>query len=162
MLASLSGQPALVVGRRWDILAWNRAAVALFGDYSRLQGDERNILSMIFANEERRLLLADWEAVARRSLAMFRADTARYAGDPDFERLISILTASSEEFRAWWPRQDVLRTHASPKWIRHPGCGLMAFETIALSLLDSSDMKLMVYPPLAEENTVSKLDFLLT
>src|SRR5689334_9862975 len=26
MLDSLTGQPALVLGRRWDILAWNRAA----------------------------------------------------------------------------------------------------------------------------------------
>src|SRR5579872_1919297 len=30
MLASLTMQPAYVLGRRWDILAWNPAAAALF------------------------------------------------------------------------------------------------------------------------------------
>jgi len=162
MLVSLTGQPAMVVGRRWDVLAWNRAAEVLFGDYSRLQGDERNILSMIFANEKHRRLLVDWVEVAQTSLAMFRADTARYAGDPDLERLVSSLARSSAEFREWWPRQDVLRKLSSPKRIRHPLCGLMAFENVALSVLGSSDLKLAVYTPLAEEDTIAKLEALLS
>ena len=161
MLASLTGQPSMVIGRRWDILAWNRAAEVLFGDYSRLQGDERNILSMLFANQEHRRLLVDWEEVARASLAMFRADTARYAEDPDRQRLVSFLIRSSAEFREWWPCHDVLRRLSSPKRIRHPVCGLMAFENIALAVLDSSDLKLLVYTPLAEQDTVSKLRALL-
>src|SRR3984893_12738946 len=36
MLESLTGQPAYVLGRRWDVLAWNRAAEVLFGDYGKL------------------------------------------------------------------------------------------------------------------------------
>jgi len=161
MLASLTGQPAMVVGRRWDILTWNRAAQALFGDYSRLPSDERNILHMVFANEEHRRLLVDWENVARVTLAMFRADTARYAGDTDFERLIATVTRLSPEFREWWPRQDVLRKLASPKRIQHPLCGLMTFETVSLALQDPSDMKLIVYTPLEEDDTIAKLDALL-
>jgi transcriptional regulator with XRE-family HTH domain len=45
MLDSLTGQPAYVLGRRWDILAWNRAADAVYGSYERLQGEERNTLT---------------------------------------------------------------------------------------------------------------------
>jgi transcriptional regulator with XRE-family HTH domain len=41
MLDSLAGQPAYILGRRWDVLAWNRAAKMLFGDYGELEGDER-------------------------------------------------------------------------------------------------------------------------
>jgi transcriptional regulator with XRE-family HTH domain len=44
MLDSMAGQPSYVVGRRWDVLAWNRAAVAVFGDYGRLHGDARNTI----------------------------------------------------------------------------------------------------------------------
>jgi transcriptional regulator with XRE-family HTH domain len=161
MLAGLAGQPSMVIGRRWDILAWNKAAEVLFGDYSRLQRDECNILSMVFANSEHRRLLVDWETVARVSLAMFRADTARYAGDPDLQRLVSFLTRSSAEFREWWPRRDVIRKLSSPKRIRHPVCGLMAFENVTLAVLDSSDLKLIVYTPLVEEDTISKLKALL-
>src|SRR5882672_660204 len=36
MLDSLADQPAYVIGRRWDVLAWNRAAAAVFGDYGAL------------------------------------------------------------------------------------------------------------------------------
>ena len=39
-----------------------------------------------------------------------RPDSAQYAGDPDFERLISTLKRISPEFRALWPRRDVLRS----------------------------------------------------
>src|SRR5277367_3361361 len=61
MLASLGGQPAYVIGRRWDILAWNRAAAAVFGDYARLEGDERNIMYLLFVDRSHRKLLLDWE-----------------------------------------------------------------------------------------------------
>src|SRR5580693_728643 len=54
MLASLKSQPADVIGRRWDVLAWNRAAVAVFGDYELLKGDECNVMYMLFANPHHR------------------------------------------------------------------------------------------------------------
>src|SRR5260370_12425340 len=54
MLASLKSQPAYVIGRRWDVLAWNRAAVAVFGDYELLKGDECNVIYMLFPNPHHR------------------------------------------------------------------------------------------------------------
>ena len=65
MLQSLVLQPAYVVGRRWDVLAWNPAAVAVFGDYGLLDGDARNIVHMVFTNPHHRRLLVDWEQLAR-------------------------------------------------------------------------------------------------
>jgi MmyB-like transcription regulator ligand binding domain len=73
MLDSLTSQPAYVLGRRWDVLAWNRAAELLFEDYGKLDGDERNIMHIVFANKAHRRLLVDWEKVASTALAMFRA-----------------------------------------------------------------------------------------
>jgi transcriptional regulator with XRE-family HTH domain len=161
MLQSLTGQPAYVLGRRWDVLAWNRAAVALFGDYGRLEGDERNIMHMVFANPAHRRLLIGWEELAPVALAMFRADSARYAGDPEFERLIALLMRSSDEFRQWWPKHEVLRGLSSLKRIRHPASGKMAFEHTSFNVADQTDMKLVVYTPLQEDRTVEKLDALL-
>src|SRR5450756_771309 len=82
MLESMHDQPAYVIGRRWDVLAWNDAAVRVFGDFGKLEGDARNLMHMMFANPAHRRLLADWDDLAPLSLAMFRADSARYAGDP--------------------------------------------------------------------------------
>ena len=147
MLASMADQPAYVLGRRWDILAWNAAAVGVFGDFGRLEGDARNLIHLMFANEAHRRLLADWPDLAPLSLAMFRADSAAHAGDPDFKRLIDRLMAESEEFRAWWPRHDVVHQPSTVKRIRHPTAGLMEFEYSSLEVSDCPGMRLVVCTP---------------
>jgi transcriptional regulator with XRE-family HTH domain len=161
MLDSLIAQPAFVLGRRWDVLAWNRAAEVVYGPYGRLEGDERNMLHMVFADLDHRRLLVDWEAVARSSLAMFRADCARCAGDPDFERLVARLTRLSPEFARWWPRREVARPLAGQKRIDHPTAGRMLFEYSSLGVGDPPDMKLIVFTPLEDESTIRKLERLL-
>lgn len=161
MLASLTQQPAYVVGRRWDVLAWNSAAVALFGDYGALPDDECNIMHLVFCNENHRKLLVDWESVARMSLAMFRSDNARYAGDPDFERLVSTLKRSSREFRTWWERHEIMRPPSGHKRIDHPLQGLMSFEHTSFAVTDRPDLKLVVYTPANEDGTMAKLAALL-
>ena len=161
LLDSLAGQPALVLGRRWDILAWNRAAEILFGDYEALTGDERNIMHLVFANPAHRRMLVDWEPLARMSLAMFRADSARYVGDPDFERLIAALKKSSVEFRRWWPKHEVLAPLAGHKRIQHATAGRMIFEYTSFAAIGQGDLRLVVYTPLAEAQTIEKLNSLL-
>jgi transcriptional regulator with XRE-family HTH domain len=161
MLDSLTGQPASVLGRRWDVLAWNKAAEVVFGHYGRLEGDERNTLHMVFADPDHHRLLVDWEAVARASLAMFRADCARYAGDPDFERLVARLTGLSPQFAQWWPQREVARPLAGRKRIDHPTAGRMLFEYSSFGVGDQPDMKLIVFTPLEDEGTARKLDRLL-
>jgi transcriptional regulator with XRE-family HTH domain len=162
MLANLTHQPAYVLGRRWDVLAWNRAADILFGGYERLDRDERNIMHRVFADAAHRKLLVDWEEVARVSLGMFRADCARFAGDPDFERLIALLKQASKEFREWWPRHDVISPLTATKRIDHPRMGRMSFEHTALTLAGQPDIKLIVYTPLDEDDTNGKLAELLS
>ena len=157
MLDSLTGQPAFVLGRRWDVLAWNAAADVVYGPYERLEGDERNTLHMLFTDPDHRRLLVDWEAVARASLAMFRADCARYAGDPDFERLIARLTRLSPEFAQWWPQREVARPLAGQKRIDHPTAGRMLFEYSSFGVGDPPDMKLIVFTPLEDEDSARKL-----
>jgi transcriptional regulator with XRE-family HTH domain len=161
MLDSLTGQPALVLGRRWDVLAWNRAADAVYGPYERLQGDERYMLHLVFADPGHRRLLVDWEMVAKASIAMFRADCARYAGDPDFERLVARLTRLSPEFAAWWPRREVARPLAGHKRLDHPSVGSMLFEYSTFGVGDQAEMKLIVFTPLEEDGTAGKLARLL-
>ncbi|MGF6919821.1 transcriptional regulator with XRE-family HTH domain [Paraburkholderia sp. 40] len=39
-------EPAYLTGERWDILAWNNAAVQLFTDFATLPDEDRNILSI--------------------------------------------------------------------------------------------------------------------
>jgi transcriptional regulator with XRE-family HTH domain len=160
-LASLTIQPAYVMGRRWDVLAWNRAAEVIFGDYGALEGDARNIMHLLFTAQDYRRLLVDWPELARMALGRFRAESAKYIGDPNFERLIASLTVASPEFRAWWPERDVIRQLSGVKQIRHPACGGLTFEHMSFSIDDGSDMKLIVYTPLPAQDSVAKMEALL-
>ena len=93
---------------------------------------------------------------------MFRADSARYAGDPDFERLIALLKQASPEFRDWWPRHEVVNPLSGIKRIDHPVKGRMSFEHTGLTLTSRPEMKLIVYTPLDDDDTNRKLAELLT
>jgi transcriptional regulator with XRE-family HTH domain len=161
MLNSLTGQPAYVLGWRWDILAWNRAADVTFGPYARLDGDERNALHLLFVDPDHRCLLADWEELARASLAMFRADCVRRAGDPALDRLIVHLTRLSPEFSRWWPQRELAHPLTGVKRINHPNAGRMLFEYSSFGVDDPPDTKLVVFTPIDEEGSVEKLSKLL-
>lgn len=147
MLDSMTDQPAYVLGRRWDVLAWNAAAAAVFGDFGSLHGDARNLMHMMFANPSHRRLLVDWDDLAPLSLAAFRADSARHAGDPDFERLIALLEEESAEFRAWWPRHEVMQHISTVKRLQHPTAGRLEFEYMSLDVADRPGMRLVVCTP---------------
>ncbi len=162
MLESLAQQPAYLLGRRWDILAWNRAATVVFGDYETLSGDERNIMHLLFIDQAHRKLLLDWNELAPAVLSMFRADCVLHTGDPEFERLIDKLNRSSAEFRRWWRQQDVAPTLAGEKRIDHPVAGRMTFEFTSLAVTDQRGLKLTVYTPLAQDRTTDKLAALLS
>jgi transcriptional regulator with XRE-family HTH domain len=147
MIDGMKAQPAYVLGRRWDILAWNAAAVHVFGDFGQLEGDARNMMHLLFTSERHRNLLTDWSEVAQLSLAMFRADSALYVGDTDFERLIGLLMEKSAEFSAWWPRQDVVQQPSTVKRIQHPTEGLLEFEYLNLDVTQSPGMRFIVCTP---------------
>lgn len=161
MLERAVNQPAYILGPRWDIVAWNHAACAIFGDYSKLHGDERNIMYMLFNNPAHRKLLVDWEEMAPTVLGMFRAESAHYAGDPNYDRLVNVLLRDSLDFRYWWERHDVVRYTSVNKRINHPGSGRMVFEYNSFSSDDGRNMKLVVYTPLDEDKTIEKMEHLI-
>ena len=147
MLNGMKNQPAYVLGRRWDVLAWNSAAAEVFGDFAQLEGDRRNLMYMMFASASHRRLFADWELLAPASLAMFRADCAFYTGNADFERLITALKKESKEFDAWWPRHEVMYQAPTVKRIQHPNAGLLIFEYMSLRVDACPGMRLIVCTP---------------
>src|SRR5436305_4670952 len=118
------------------------------------------MLHLVFADQDHRRLLVDWEAVVKNAIAMFRADCARHAGDPDFDRLTARLTRLSPEFARWWPKREVAQPLAGRKRIDHPTAGRMEFEYSSFGVGDQPDMKLIVFTPLEADGTAKKLNAL--
>ncbi|ROL63411.1 transcriptional regulator [Pseudomonas protegens] len=94
-------RPAYVQNLRWDVVAWNAAAEALF-ELAARQREDRNLLRMIFADPEMRRRLSAWPDDAPRLLAQFRYDVAVTPEDPAMVALIEEMKVLSPSFRRGW------------------------------------------------------------
>jgi transcriptional regulator with XRE-family HTH domain len=149
MLDDLNPTPAYAVGRRWDFLAWNKAADGLFAISEASSPYAHNLVWRLFTSPTMRER-PNWEQVARGTLAEFRTASARYPGDRWFEELIEDLKQVSPEFRRWWPHHDVRSALDGHKVMEHPTLGHLEFEHITLQVLSNPDVRIMIYTPLAE------------
>jgi len=142
------GHPAYVTGRRWDILAWNKAAADIFTDFGHLAGADRNILLYVLTDPgARRLFGAAWANDARRMVAQFRATHDLWAGDPAFRDLLARLRRGSPEFAAWWEAHDIRGNATGQKLLSHPEKGLLHFEYATFQANDDPSLKLAIYTP---------------
>jgi transcriptional regulator with XRE-family HTH domain len=161
LIENLGTSPAFVLGRRWDYLAWNRAACALFGDFEAVPKAQRNHLWMLFMDPLRREMFTDWERGIRLAAAKFRADSARHLGDPSFEELIQALRQASPEFCKAWKRHEVARSGEGRKELRHPVAGRLVFEHAVFNPVEAPEQRLILYTPVAEHDTPAKLSRLI-
>jgi transcriptional regulator with XRE-family HTH domain len=151
VLDALEVSPALVKTSTWDVVAWNRAAAALF-DYEMRTPEQRNILRLIFSDPRVRARQPDWESVARFVVGAFRADVARAGASRNVEALVDELCRTSPEFAALWRDNDV-RTHGEgTKHLRHPQVGVIALEYSAFAVDGRPDLGMVVYNPATPED----------
>ncbi|MFI7357939.1 helix-turn-helix transcriptional regulator [Streptomyces avidinii] len=145
LLDDLVDMPAMVMGRRMDILAWNTAAVALFGDYAELDRAERNIARITFLDETSRELYADWTTCARENVAYLHLDAGRHPEDPRLASLIGELSMKSEDFRRWWAEHPVQDKTSGTKRFHHPVVGDLELAYETLRPTDDPDQALITY-----------------
>jgi transcriptional regulator with XRE-family HTH domain len=137
--------PAYITGRRWDVLAWNAPADALFG-FSRYRAEDRNILlCMLTTGEARRLFGKTWAAEAKRLLALFRATHDLWAGDPAFADLLDRLRSGCPEFETWWARHEVGVTRAGEKSLVSKKHGTLRLQYATFQSNDMPDLRLAIY-----------------
>lgn len=96
-------RPAYVQNLRWDVIAWNAAADALF-ELEAKSREDRNLLRMTFTAPEMRRRLCAWRDDAPRLLAQFRYDVAIAPEDPAMLALIEEMKVLSPSFRREWDK----------------------------------------------------------
>jgi transcriptional regulator with XRE-family HTH domain len=148
VLDALDPSPALIRTAIWNVLAWNRAATVMLGDYGALPPHERNVLRIVFLDPRARAVQYDWESVARHIVGAFRVEAARAGAATEVEPLVDELCRLSPEFRAMWRDNDVRDIHGEAiKRIRHPVLGPLAFEYSTFSVDGRTDLSMCVYNP---------------
>jgi transcriptional regulator with XRE-family HTH domain len=160
VLDAQGDKPAYLIDAFLNLLAWNQAAVAVFGfadNLAELPTVERNLLWLIFTDDAH-YLLVDWEHHAQLLLAQFRDASRHVVDDPWFGKFIERLKERSPEFAEWWSRYDVERVQETEKVVDHPAVGQIALRQTVLQVVDDSrSLYLILYTPSPGTDTAEKL-----
>lgn len=143
--------PAYIMGRTWDLLAWNKPAEELFSgwlDQPRTVNEPLpNLLRYVFLNTDARQFVVNWEVRARRLVAEFRADCRGRLEEPALQRLVTELSQNSPEFDRYWKQHDVLERQGGQRTFNHPSRGLISYQQTTLRPVDQEQLKLVLLTP---------------
>ncbi|MEU5954500.1 helix-turn-helix domain-containing protein [Streptomyces sp. NPDC047525] len=152
-LLDLTATPAIVLGRRMDVLAWNALGAALVTDFAEVPEKERNYVRLMFTDPALRKLYPDWETVARTAVAQLRKEAGKYPQDPRLVSLVGELSVRDEDFRTWWASHEVSALSVGTKKLRHPLVGELTLDWDTLTASTDADQQLVVWT--AEPGTPS-------
>ncbi|MDV9197136.1 helix-turn-helix transcriptional regulator [Streptomyces sp. Wh19] len=153
LLDDLAVTPAIVLGRRMDILAWNSFAAALVTDFSKVPEKHRNHIRLVFTDPAMRTLYADGETVARTCTAQLRMEAAKYPDGPRLTALVGELSVQDPQFRRWWGAHHVTSRSVGTKELHHPVAGTLRLDWDTLTASTDPDQQLIVWT--AEPGTPS-------
>ncbi|WP_050767128.1 helix-turn-helix domain-containing protein [Pseudarthrobacter chlorophenolicus] len=145
LLEAVGDVPALLLGRRSDVLAGNRMAYLLFTDFPSLPAAERNLTRWLILDPAARELFRDWKTLAAEAAGALRLDVGRHPNDPQANQLVGELAVNSEQFRQWWAGHRVASRSAGIVRLHHPTVGDLELNFESLALPDDPDQVLRVY-----------------
>ncbi|MEU5412770.1 helix-turn-helix domain-containing protein [Streptomyces clavifer] len=145
LLDDLTSTPAIVLGRRMDILAWNTLAAALVTDFSALPDKHRNLVRIMFTDPALRTLYDDWNTVARTTVGMLRKEAAAYSQDARLAALVGELSVRDDDFRTWWGSHQVTAGTVGTKTLHHPVAGDLTLDWDTLTAGTDPDQRLIVW-----------------
>lgn len=153
LLAHQGHYPAYIMGRYWQLLAWNQAAVSLFGDFGAMPLTEQNMIAYVFLRPETREFLLNWDERAERLVAEFRIDCRNYLDDPYLLDMVTRVGALSEAFKRHWDNHNVQLRDGGRRDFIHPDVGHLVFDQTTLKLSHDDDIKVIIHTPQPDYQT---------
>lgn len=148
LLEAMPHVPALILGRRGDVLAWNPMGHALLAanqdqDAPAVPGRRVNMTELVFLDPDTRELYADWDRKARAVVGNLRLVAGAHPEDPALAALIGKLTMASPEFSALWTDHRVQACATARYDLRHPRVGALTVTQQTLRSIDRPDQTLV-------------------
>ena len=105
LVNALTEIPAVVLGRRTEVLAWNALGHLLLAGHLDFHAPSRpsdrpNLTRMLFLDAHARDLYPAWDEEAARAVASLRLVAGRYRDDRELADLVGELALKSDEFAA--------------------------------------------------------------
>lgn len=148
LLNMLGDVPGIVLGRRSDVLAWNRLGHALLAGHLDRQAPAHpktlpNMAEHIFLDPHARELYADWPAKARAIVGNLRLTAGRFPDDPLLAALVGRLSMSSPEFAQLWSDHRVQPCATADYEMNHPLLGTLTVTQQSLRALQAPEQILV-------------------
>lgn len=161
VLDAVADAPAWICNGRYDVLATNHLARAL---YSPLLADPRrpaNTARFVYLTPEAaRDFFVDYDRVAGDVAAKLRMEAGRDPHDEELIALVGELSTCSELFRQRWASQDVRLHRSGRKRLHHPSVGRLDLDVESLELPAEPGLYLTVYTAPAGTPTADNLALL--
>lgn len=161
LLDRMDRVPAVVLGRRTDVLAWNDAADAVFAMSSR-EVPLRNAARDVFLRPEARTSYLEWDHLADDVVAHLRLDAGRHPDDPLLASLVGELSIASPRFRELWARHDVRQKSSGLTRLAHPVVGELALSYSAMALTAEPEQLVIAYTAARGSVTEERLSLLMS
>lgn len=150
LLAAMPRVPALLLGRRNDVLAWNPLGHRLIAghlDFDAPTDSARrpSTTRMLFLDPHAQAQEADWEHYARTHVAYLRMISGRHPDDRLLAELIGELTMRSADFARFWASGDVRKCTFGQRTMRHPEVGSLDLDYQVLTQPAFPDYRIEFY-----------------
>ncbi|MGW3650749.1 helix-turn-helix transcriptional regulator [Streptomyces sp. NPDC000878] len=145
VLESLRPNPAYIVSRSMDLLAWNPGGLALYAGLADWPATQRNLARYLFLHPTAPTLFPDWDNQVRGCVARIRAQAGTDPDAPDFTSLVGELLLKSPDFAKLWDRYDVVGRKKKQKTFHHPQVGVLTLSGQSMHLEDTPGQRLGVY-----------------
>jgi len=157
MLHELDPNPAYILNECWDLVAWNSAAIKVFGRFEDRPERERNLMWLLFTDPYLRKLHFDWDSFAHCILIGLRGEIVSVPTNPRLATVTCALRQSSKEFSAWWSTHDVVLPQPQFRMLRHPKAGKLTLNLTILQVFRAPHLKLFSFTPVKGTETEERL-----
>jgi transcriptional regulator with XRE-family HTH domain len=160
VLESVTDLPAIVLGRRMDVLATNGLARAFYADFDALPRRDRNMARFTFLDDTARDLYVDWAGAARGIVGSLHLYAGRQPFDPQLAELVGDLSVRDNDFRRWWADHDVYTRTYGTKRYHHPVVGDLTLGYEAFTTIDDPEQTLGLHTAEAGSSSEQALQLL--
>lgn len=167
LIESMPTVPAVVLGRRSEVLAWNSLGHKLVGSHlagggPSVPAERPNMTRMLFLDAHTRELYARWPEEATRAVASLRLLAGRFEDDQDLVSLVGELSMKSPEFASMWAKHPVENCMSGLKHFRHPLVGALELTFEVFTSPDDSGHRILFYTSESGSPSAEALQLLAT
>ncbi|HEX6340956.1 helix-turn-helix transcriptional regulator [Umezawaea sp.] len=146
VLDAITDAPAWICNGRYDVLAMNHLARALFSPVLADARRPANTARFVYLEPEAaRAFFVDHDRIVRDVAAKLRTEAGRDPHDEELIALVGELSTRSDLFRRRWASQDVQLHRSGLKRVHHPVVGRLDLDVESMEVPAEPGLLLNVY-----------------